>query len=117
MIIMPYYKSGDLLHYITNDFYNINWLTKLNHLHHIAYGLQDIHRLDFVHRDLHSGNILLGNETLAKICDLGTSKSATESTDDNDDNEIYGIIPYVAPEVFQGQGYTKARMKFESGNR
>ena len=38
--------------------------------------------------------------------DLGISKSAIESLDD--DNEVYGIIPYVAPEVFQGQKYTKA---------
>src|SRR6185437_10081355 len=36
---------------------------------------------------------------------LGLSKSATES---DNDNEIYGIIPYVAPEIFQGQKYTKA---------
>ncbi|PKK73475.1 kinase-like protein [Rhizophagus irregularis] len=29
-------------------------------------------------------------------------------TVDDEDNEIYGIIPYVAPEVLQGQKYTKA---------
>ncbi|POG70585.1 kinase-like domain-containing protein, partial [Rhizophagus irregularis DAOM 181602=DAOM 197198] len=38
--------------------------------------------------------------------DFGISKSAIETSDD--DNEVYGIIPYVAPEVFQGQKYTKA---------
>ena len=41
------------------------------------------------------------------IGDLGISKSATESTDDNN-NENYGIIPYMAPEIFNGQKYTKA---------
>jgi serine/threonine protein kinase len=35
---------------------------------------------------------------------LGISKSATESTDNK---ENYGIIPYMAPEIFQGQKYTK----------
>ncbi|GBC05085.1 hypothetical protein RclHR1_06010006 [Rhizophagus clarus] len=40
------------------------------------------------------------------IGDLGISKSATECTDNN--NENYGIIPYMAPEIFQGQKYTKA---------
>src|SRR6266536_2038433 len=40
------------------------------------------------------------------IGDLGLSKSATDSADDN--NEKYGIIPYMAPEIFQGQKYTKA---------
>ncbi|GET53111.1 kinase-like domain-containing protein [Rhizophagus irregularis DAOM 181602=DAOM 197198] len=37
--------------------------------------------------------------------DLGISRSATES---NNDNEKYGIIPYMAPEIFQGQKYTEA---------
>ncbi|CAI2178476.1 10664_t:CDS:2 [Funneliformis geosporum] len=37
------------------------------------------------------------------MCDLGLSKSATVA----DDSEIYGIIPYVAPEVLQGQKYTE----------
>ncbi|CAI2185515.1 3198_t:CDS:2, partial [Funneliformis geosporum] len=36
--------------------------------------------------------------------DLGLSKSATEAGV----NETYGIIPYMAPEVLQGQKYTKA---------
>ncbi|PKY49600.1 kinase-like protein, partial [Rhizophagus irregularis] len=46
----------------------------------------------------------------AKICDLGTNKLATENDDNNDNEEdnIYGIIPYVAPEVLQGKKYTKA---------
>jgi len=37
---------------------------------------------------------------------LGISKSATDSTDNN--NENYGIIPYMAPEILQRQNYTKA---------
>ncbi|CAB4490193.1 unnamed protein product [Rhizophagus irregularis] len=37
--------------------------------------------------------------------DLGISKSATES---GDDNENYGIIPYMAPEIFQRRKYNKA---------
>ncbi|PKY61072.1 kinase-like protein, partial [Rhizophagus irregularis] len=112
MIIMPYYNSGDLIHYITKDFYNINWNTKLAKLISISSGLSQIHKLNIIHRDFHSGNIFF-NETLDKfvnyttIGDLGISKSATESEDDNN-NENYGIIPYMAPEVFQGQKYTKA---------
>ncbi|RGB24501.1 kinase-like domain-containing protein, partial [Rhizophagus diaphanus] len=73
-------------------------------------GLTEIHDVNIIHRDLHSGNILLDYCCTAKICDLGTSKSATEYDDNNDKKEdnIYGIIPYVAPEVLQGKKYTKA---------
>ncbi|POG71114.1 kinase-like domain-containing protein [Rhizophagus irregularis DAOM 181602=DAOM 197198] len=109
---MPYYDS-DLTHYITKCFFNIDWYYKILKLQDIIYGLAKIHDVNIIHRDLHSGNILLGklyyeshSDEKARICDLGTSKSATESTDYED--EIYGIIPYVAPEVLQGKTYTKA---------
>ena len=103
---MPYYESGDLIHYISNDFYNISWYTKLAKLRCIINGLVNIHSVDIIHRDFHSGNIFFGNKVYndVYIGDLGISKSATESTDDN---ENYGIIPYMAPEIFQGQKYTK----------
>ncbi|CAI2191293.1 11016_t:CDS:2, partial [Funneliformis geosporum] len=72
-------------------------------------GLLNIHGNGIIHRDFHSGNILMEqyiyNQGLSiKIGDLGLSKSATEA----DDNEIYGIISYMAPEVLQGQKYTTA---------
>jgi serine/threonine protein kinase len=110
MIIMPYYSSGDLIHYITKDFYGINWHQKLCILYYLIRGLKNIHRVKIVHRDFHSGNIFSDDYNYGhflKIGDLGLSKSATaESTDDN--NENYGIIPYMAPEIFQGQKYTEA---------
>ena len=111
MIIMSYYVSGDLIHYISNDFYNISWYNKLFKLYCIINGLVNIHSVDIIHRDFHSGNIFFGRDSRRMsyesvyIGDLGISKSATESTDDN--NENYGIIPYMAPEFFQGQKYTK----------
>ncbi|GES90017.1 kinase-like domain-containing protein [Rhizophagus clarus] len=109
MIIMPYYKSGDLIKYMTN-FYDISWETKLNKLIGIIGGLKSIHKANIIHRDFHSGNIFFGKihgRDSAFVGDLGISKSATESTNDNN-NETYGIIPYMAPEIFKGQKYTKA---------
>jgi serine/threonine protein kinase len=108
MIIMPYYSSGDLIQYITKDFYGIDWFKRLNILEYAINGLKDIHSVKIVHRDLHSGNIFFGSQDSfsTKIGDLGISKSATDSTGDN--NENYGIIPYMAPEIFQGQKYTAA---------
>ena len=71
------------------------------YLNSTIYGLVHIHNMDIVHRDIHSGNILIcGHNGLTDICDLGLSKSATESTNDN---EVYGIIPYMAPEILRRQ--------------
>uniref|UniRef100_U9UBI3 Protein kinase domain-containing protein n=2 Tax=Rhizophagus irregularis TaxID=588596 RepID=U9UBI3_RHIID len=79
IFIMPYYDS-DLTHYVTKDFFNINWYNKILRLQEIIIGLAKIHDANILHRDLHSGNILLGNlygfysDKKAKICDLGTYK-------------------------------------------
>ncbi|POG81465.1 kinase-like domain-containing protein [Rhizophagus irregularis DAOM 181602=DAOM 197198] len=106
---MPYYDSGDLINYITNGFYNINWHGKLVNLKKIIVGLANIHDVNIIHRDFHSGNIFFGKKDIyfideVTIGDLGISKSATDSSC----NENYGIIPYMAPEIFQGREYTKA---------
>ncbi|GBC24863.2 kinase-like domain-containing protein [Rhizophagus irregularis DAOM 181602=DAOM 197198] len=106
MIITKYYDMGDLAHYIANDFFNYIWYNKLSILHNIASGLKNIHDANIIHKDYHSGNIFVVYSYSATTGDLGLSKSAIESLDD--ENEIYGIIPYVAPEVLQGQKYTKA---------
>jgi serine/threonine protein kinase len=106
---MPYYDSGDLIDYITKDFYNISWYTKLGNLENIALGLVKIHEANIIHRDFHSGNIFFNKQKqdfkIPLIGDLGISKSATES---GDDIENYGVIPYMAPEIFQRQKYIKS---------
>ncbi|GET66104.1 kinase-like domain-containing protein [Rhizophagus irregularis DAOM 181602=DAOM 197198] len=92
--------------YITKskDFYNIEWNKKLKILRNIAVGLKHLHNKGIIHRDLHSGNILCENDDDVVISDLGISKSAMGSTNDNE--SVYGIIPYMAPEILQRKKYT-----------
>src|ERR1044072_4670012 len=105
IIIMKYYKY-DLKHYIAENFYTIDWNKKLKILESISRGLKHIHDQRIIHRDFHSGNILYENEYDIVISDLGISKSSTDSIED--DGKIYGIISYVAPEIFRGHQYTTA---------
>ncbi|RIB30624.1 kinase-like domain-containing protein, partial [Gigaspora rosea] len=69
--------------------------------------LQIIHSHDLIHRDLHSGNILLNSLKSAYIADLGLSITANIELKSKPDG-IYGILPYIAPEVLNRQSYTKA---------
>ncbi|POG70621.1 kinase-like domain-containing protein, partial [Rhizophagus irregularis DAOM 181602=DAOM 197198] len=64
-----------------------------------------IHQENFIHRDFHSGNILSLKNDHKKwvIGDLGLSQPA----DNSSNNEIYGVIPYVAPEIFRGEVFSK----------
>src|ERR1044072_2325125 len=104
VIIMKYYKSGSLKDYITKNFDNIEWIQKLKILRRIIVGLNHLHYQGIIHRDFHIGNILYENEFDVVISDLGISKSSV----DTDDGEIYGVVSYMAPEIFQGKEYTMA---------
>ncbi len=64
MIITKYYALGDLKHYLSNEFYNIYWEIKLRELYHIIGGLRYIHDSKIIHRDFHSGNILVEKQGL-----------------------------------------------------
>jgi serine/threonine protein kinase len=67
-----------------------------------------------VHRDFHTGNILFSDrsiETFVYISDMGLCGEAGNV----DKTKIYGIMPYVAPEVLRGKDYTQAADIFSFG--
>src|SRR5260363_2778 len=67
--------------------------------------LYRIHTKGYLHRDLHPGNILLKENYEAYITDLGLSKPLDEN---EQDERIHGVLPYIAPELFQKNPYTQA---------
>ncbi|PKC56931.1 hypothetical protein RhiirA1_541865 [Rhizophagus irregularis] len=109
MIIMQYANGGDLCNYLRKNFTNITWGDKLVIILEISRGLDCIHKENFIHRDLHSGNILSVKSRNYSINykwyigDLGLSQPANIISND----EIYGVIPYIAPEVFNGKAFSK----------
>ncbi|CAB4418739.1 unnamed protein product [Rhizophagus irregularis] len=104
-------KGGDLHKHLQKDFARIKWDSeKLRILHQISAGLETIHNKKFIHRDFHSGNILFDQQhkkTLNddwKIGDLGLSQAVNS---ESSNNEVYGVIPYIAPEIFRGSIFSK----------
>ncbi|GET59452.1 kinase-like domain-containing protein [Rhizophagus irregularis DAOM 181602=DAOM 197198] len=69
--------------------------------------LESIHEKELIHRDLHIGNIL-SFSGYTSIADMGLCKPADYNASENTKNSIYGVLPYIAPEVLRGQNYTKA---------
>jgi serine/threonine protein kinase len=57
-----------------------------------------------VHRDLHIGNILCSSICTTYISDMGLCGEVCNI----DKTKIYGVMPYVAPEVLRGSIYTQA---------
>ncbi|RIA83497.1 kinase-like domain-containing protein [Glomus cerebriforme] len=104
MMVMDYANKGNLRQRLNSDFNSLSWSDKLGILRDIAYGLNVIHEKGLTHRDFHSGNIL-GKDAYfgyTRITDLGLCKPANEKHD-----KVYGVLPYVAPEVLRGKKYTQ----------
>src|SRR5947199_29968 len=64
-----------------------------------------IHEKDYIHHDLHSGNIFSYSIWNSTIGDLGLCQQVVDKKDNP--NKIYGVIPYLAPEVLLKKPYTK----------
>jgi serine/threonine protein kinase len=71
----------------------------------IAKGLLDIHNAGKIHKDLHPGNILFDHYSHSCVSDLGMCQPANNKVQSIG---VYGVLPYVAPEVLCGYEYTKA---------
>ncbi|GBB89844.1 hypothetical protein RclHR1_16680003 [Rhizophagus clarus] len=105
MIVLQYAEYGNLRNYLIKNYNELNWEKKIYILYTIANGLDQIHKKGLIHRNLHIGNILRSKYETS-ITDMGLCKPA----DYNDalDNKVYGVLPYMAPEILKGQNYTKA---------
>ena len=109
-LMVMLYVNNNLRQYLKNDYHSINFERKIEHLDDIARGLKAIHKEGLVHRDFHLGNILnnAGNSYAGGnwlITDLGLCRPANKQ---EKEGEIFGVLPYVAPEVLRGQSYTQA---------
>ncbi|KAG9285210.1 hypothetical protein G9A89_004425 [Geosiphon pyriformis] len=100
-IVMDFAKRGDMRNYLSTNFHSTSWI------------------------DLHSGNILQLYERLVRIGDFGlcqpvnheattitttttTTTTTTRRRKDTKEKKIYGVIPYIPPEVLRGEKFTKA---------
>ncbi|PKY45250.1 kinase-like protein, partial [Rhizophagus irregularis] len=106
-IVMKFQNLGNLRESIKKD-HILNWRRIVNILHNISYGLSTIHRENYCHGDFQTSNILLesyGNYLGPVISDFGLCRPADQSSIDK---TLYGVLPFVAPEVLRGIEFTKA---------
>ena len=80
---------------------------KLDNLGQIVSGLKRIHLKGLIHRDLHIGNIVYHNNNIC-ITDMGLCKPVNYKELENTETSVYGVLPYIAPEVLRGKPYTQA---------
>src|SRR3954454_17149534 len=100
MVVMNYANDGNLRKCLP-EIIEMTWYYKLIKLDLIITGLNRIHQQNLIHCDLHDGNIL-NYLQLAFISDLGLCQPTSSFKKD----DIYGVIPFMAPEVLRGKPYT-----------
>ncbi|RIB24791.1 kinase-like domain-containing protein [Gigaspora rosea] len=109
LMVFQFANNGSLHKFLRKNFQNLTWQIKLKLLQYISQDLQMIHAAGYIHTDFHSGNILqdedINKNMQSYVSDLGLSKTEYEGSSEGG---IYGVIPYVAPEVLSGQKLTKA---------
>ncbi|GBB87816.1 hypothetical protein RclHR1_01430025 [Rhizophagus clarus] len=106
-MVLDYAEGGSLRSYLNEKHSELNWNEKICCLQNAIFGLEFIHEKELIHRDLHIGNILkLKYKTV--ITDMGLCKPANYNASENAKNTIFGVLPYIAPEVLKGKKYTKA---------
>jgi serine/threonine protein kinase len=103
LIVMNYFENGNLRQFLQNNYNQLNFQGKIKLLNIIAQGLNSIHMEGLMHCDLHAGNILSGDYTSCHIADLGLCRPVNETNQGN----VYGVMPYMAPEVLRGKKYTQ----------
>src|SRR5687767_7796923 len=103
MLVMNF-MDIDLRMYLQQNHNKITWSERIQITYDIIVALHKIHKENVIHRDLHSGNILYSQSTQRfDVSDLGFCGPANKSS-----KSIYGNLPYIAPEVIAGKGYTFA---------
>ncbi|CAB4437982.1 unnamed protein product [Rhizophagus irregularis] len=103
MMIMQYAKNGNLRNILSSNFNKILWNEKIIYLYDLSNDLNNLHELGYFHKDFHSGNILNISGGYY-ISDFGLSRPSNEQKS-SDSNKIVGVLPYIAPEVLNGEPY------------
>ncbi|XP_066344941.1 receptor protein kinase TMK1-like [Miscanthus floridulus] len=115
LLVYEYMPNGalskHLFHWKQFELEPLSWKKRLNIALDVARGMEYLHNLGhhrFIHRDLKSANILLGDDFRAKVADFGLMKDAPDGNY-SVATRLAGTFGYLAPEyAVTGKISTKA---------
>ncbi|RIB27856.1 kinase-like domain-containing protein [Gigaspora rosea] len=108
IMVYQYFNNGSLNKFLTTNFRIITWQAKLKILFEISDDLSKIHKAGYIHSNLTSNKILLDQNTSTSLQSSISGLRLSKKNGENNSGSVYGIMPYIAPEVFLGQGSTQA---------
>ncbi|RHZ59675.1 hypothetical protein Glove_362g41 [Diversispora epigaea] len=107
-LVLEYCENGNLRDYLRINGNLLSWCKKIKMCRDIAHGLRCIHNEGITHRDLHSKNILIHQDSRLVIADFGLSAPLLNETETS--SSVCGMLPYIDPQVLD----SRYRPKMES---
>ena len=102
---MEYANGGELFDYIVKKT-RVDEVESCNYFQQIISGIDYIHKLNIVHRDMKPENLLLDHKNKIKIVDFGLSNTYK---DEEMLKTACGSPWYAAPEMIAGKSYAGPR--------
>ncbi|CAG8780015.1 3166_t:CDS:1, partial [Racocetra fulgida] len=91
----------------------LDWRNRIDMLYEIVNGLKQIHDYGFYHGNLHGGNLL--TEMTTNGINIRISDTGLHGPPDRNSSTVYGVLPFIAPEVLKGDKYTQASDVYSFG--
>ncbi|CAB4437464.1 unnamed protein product [Rhizophagus irregularis] len=88
MLVMEYADGGNLRNYLKENFSKLTWDDKYLMAYQLACAVSCLHNEKIIHRDLHSGNILVHKNTI-KLADFEGHRETVVSDTPEDYIKIY----------------------------
>ncbi|CAB4495970.1 unnamed protein product [Rhizophagus irregularis] len=119
-IVKQFTQNSSLANYISQNFNNLDWETKLHLLLYVAEDLKAIHNAGYIHRYLHPFSVLVfdnigssydssfSNSDDGCFCAIGEFSRCCKDLVLTNTEETIGWQHYMAPEYLRYKTYTKA---------
>jgi hypothetical protein len=101
-IVTELMSGGSLEDVLHNPERDLPWRTRVSIVLQVALGMEHLHKLHMLHRDLKSANVLLDEELRAKVCDFGLSRIMTPARVQVVYSPFTGAVRYLPARVGDG---------------